>query len=105
MIARPWAGFGNLFAFATIVGSLPVAGCSNQASSNGQLDSTRAVELAINAYRADGASRPTLIVTRFQRDSGGVLIYLAPDDSSTRGGRALVRVSRGGVASVIQRSQ
>jgi len=69
-------------------------------------DSAYAVSIAIAAYQAE-RGRDTLPVgpTQFERDSAGLLIYLAPVDKRIQGGGALVRVGADGRAKVLKRSQ
>jgi len=70
-------------------------------------DSSASVSLAIDALRADDRDSPAAyIVTRFERDSAGIVVELIPDTperSTGRGGR--VRVTRRGVVQILQRYQ
>lgn len=70
------------------------------------IDSTKAVSLALQAYRAEtGAHVLAMVPAQFERDSAGVLIYLRPADPRIQGGGALIRVENSGASVVVRRSQ
>ena len=70
-------------------------------------DSSAAVAAAVGALQQDdslhGWGSIPVQVLKFERDSAGALVTLLPQDPTVPGGGALVRVTRRGVARLIER--
>jgi len=72
-----------------------------------QVDSARAVALAIQAYRSEREKDDSIQVevSAFTRDTAGVLIHLSPVSPTVRGGGMLVRVTIDHLARIVERYQ